>query len=71
MSAIDQLLEADNTFAESFDQGDLPMPPARQVAIVTCTDARPHPEKFLGLEIGDAHVIRNAGGRRPRTPSGR
>ena len=39
------------------------MPPARQVAVVTRMDARVHPESFLGLEIGDAHVIRNAGGR--------
>ena len=39
------------------------MPPARQVAVLTCMDARLHPEKFLGLNIGDAHVIRNAGGR--------
>ena len=42
------------------------MPPARKVAIVTCMDARLHPEKFLGLEVGDAPVIRNAGGR-PKT----
>jgi carbonic anhydrase len=47
----------------TFDQGDLPMPPARKVAIVACMDARLHPEKVLGLAIGDAHVIRNAGGR--------
>ena len=39
------------------------MPPARQVAVLTCMDARLHPERFLGLDIGDAHVIRNAGGR--------
>ncbi len=39
------------------------MPPARHVAVVTCMDARLHPEKFLGLDVGDAHVIRNAGGR--------
>src|SRR6476659_10400260 len=39
------------------------MPPARGVAIVACMDARLHPETFLGLDIGDAHVIRNAGGR--------
>lgn len=41
------------------------------VAIVACMGARLHPEKLLGLEIGDAHVIRNAGARRPPTPSGR
>ena len=39
------------------------MPPARKVAVLACMDARLHPSKFLGLEIGDAHVIRNAGGR--------
>ena len=39
------------------------MPPARRVAVLTCMDARLHPSKFLGLDIGDAHVIRNAGGR--------
>src|SRR5690606_5004701 len=48
---------------ESFDRGDLPMPPARKVAVLTCMDARLHPSKFLGLDLGDAHVIRNAGGR--------
>ncbi len=39
------------------------MPPKRQLAVITCMDARLHPEKFLGLEVGDAHMIRNAGGR--------
>ena len=63
MSVINELLEANKAYAQSFDQGGLPMPPARQVAIVTCMDARLHPAKFLGLELGDAHVIRNAGGR--------
>ncbi len=63
MSAIDELLEANESYAESFDKGGLPAPPARKVAIVTCMDARLHPEKFLGLEVGDAHVIRIAGGR--------
>jgi carbonic anhydrase len=63
MSVINELLEANKAYAQSFDKGDLPMPPARKVAIVTCMDARLHPAKFLGLELGDAHVIRNAGGR--------
>jgi len=49
--------------AEAVDQGGEPMPPARRVAILTCMDARLHPERFFGSEIGDAHVIRNAGGR--------
>ena len=63
MSTFDELLAANQSYASAFDRGDLPMPPARRVAILTCMDARLHPETFLGLEIGDAHVIRNAGGR--------
>ncbi len=63
MPVIDELLEANKGFAQHFQEGDLAMPPARNVAIVTCMDARLHPEKFLGLNIGDGHVIRNAGGR--------
>ena len=63
MTTFDEFLTANGTYAASFDRGELPMPPARQVAIITCMDARLHPEKFLGLEVGDAHVIRNAGGR--------
>lgn len=63
MAQLDQLLDANRTFAEGFDRGDLPMPPARSVAVLACMDARLHPEKFLGLDLGDAHVIRNAGGR--------
>jgi carbonic anhydrase len=63
MAETDKFVQANEQFAESFDKGHLPMPPARQVAVLTCMDARLHPEKFLGLEIGDAHVIRNAGGR--------
>lgn len=63
MSTTDSLLENNRRYAASFDQGRQPMPPARNVAILTCMDARLHPERFLGLEIGDAHVIRNAGGR--------
>jgi len=60
---IDRMVEANEEFAGGFDQGGLPMPPARATAILTCMDARLHPAKFLGLGIGDAHVIRNAGGR--------
>ncbi|MGH2858936.1 MAG: beta-class carbonic anhydrase [Solirubrobacteraceae bacterium] len=63
MSNIDQLVEANATYAESFDQGDLPMPPGKHVAIITCMDARVVPEKALGFKEGDVHVIRNAGGR--------
>ena len=63
MATFDEFLEANRRYAESFDKGDLPIPPARRVAVVTCMDARLDPEAFLGLEVGDAHVIRNAGGR--------
>ena len=63
MARFDEFREANERYAASFDRGDLPTPPARGVAVVTCMDARLHPEQFLGLELGDAHVIRNAGGR--------
>ncbi|MGD9893006.1 MAG: beta-class carbonic anhydrase [Dehalococcoidia bacterium] len=63
MAQVTALVEANQQFVEGFDKGALPMPPARQLAVLTCMDARLHPERFLGLEIGDAHVIRNAGGR--------
>ncbi|KAL3482898.1 carbonic anhydrase [Aspergillus germanicus] len=54
---------ANEKYAASFNKGDLPLPPARKVAVVACMDARLDPAKALGLEEGDAHVIRNAGGR--------
>jgi carbonic anhydrase len=63
VSELQGMLTANQAFQQSFHDGDKPMPPARKVAIVTCMDARIHPEKALGLEIGDAHMIRNAGGR--------
>jgi carbonic anhydrase len=63
MAQFEAFLTANTRYAERFDKGDLPMPPARKVAVLTCMDARLHPEQFLGLEVGDAHVIRNAGGR--------
>ena len=63
MSAIPELLTANSLYADRFDKGDLPMPPGRRVAVLTCMDARLLPSSFLGLEEGDAHVIRNAGGR--------
>ncbi|PLS85558.1 MAG: carbonate dehydratase, partial [Actinobacteria bacterium] len=59
----DEFKQANEQYAARFEAGDLPTPPARKVAVVTCMDARLHPEEFLGLELGDAHVIRNAGGR--------
>jgi carbonic anhydrase len=62
MSAIDQFLKNNEAFAAGFDKGDLPLPPAKKVAIVACMDARLNPYPILGLSIGDAHVIRNAGG---------
>ena len=63
MASYEEFLAANRQYASAFDRGDLPMPPARHVAVLTCMDARLHPEKFLGLDVGDAHVIRNAGGR--------
>lgn len=63
MSTIDELVLANEAYARSFDRGHLPLPPARKVAILTCMDARILPSRALGLEEGDAHVIRNAGGR--------
>jgi carbonic anhydrase len=63
MSVSDELLEANTKYAKTFDRGELPMPPARRLAVVTCMDARIVPSRQLGLEEGDAHVIRNAGGR--------
>ncbi len=57
------LLEANKSYADTFDQSHLPSPPARHFAILTCMDARMDPAKIAGLSEGDAHVIRNAGGR--------
>ena len=62
MSVTDELLESNRTYAQSFSSGELPMPPARRVAVVACMDARLNPYGMLGLNEGDAHVIRNAGG---------
>ena len=63
MSVAQEFQKANDAYASTFSKGDLPMPPARHVAVLTCMDARLHPARFLGLELGDAHVIRNAGGR--------
>ena len=57
-----EIAPANERYAAGFDKGALPMPPGRKFAVVTCMDARLDPAKFLGLEEGDAHVIRNAGG---------
>jgi carbonic anhydrase len=62
MSTTDDLLENAKEYEASFTKGDLPMPPARKIAIVACMDARLNPNGLLGLNEGDAHVIRNAGG---------
>lgn len=63
MSVTDELIAANRQYATAFTKGNLPLPPARKVAVVVCMDARIDPAKALGLEEGDAHVIRNAGGR--------
>jgi carbonic anhydrase len=63
MSEVQEFQKANAAYASSFSKGNLPMPPGRHVAILTCMDARLDPARFLGLEEGDAHVIRNAGGR--------
>jgi carbonic anhydrase len=61
---LDEVLAANKTYTDDFgDKSDLAMPPARRFAILTCMDARLDPAKFAGLAEGDAHVIRNAGGR--------
>ncbi len=62
MSVTDELVTNAEQYAKDFDKGDLPMPPGRKVAVVACMDARLNPYGALGLQEGDAHVIRNAGG---------
>ena len=62
MSAIDQFLANNEVYTKQFSKGSLPMPPARQIAAVVCMDARLETGALLGLQEGDAHVIRNAGG---------
>ena len=62
MSTTDELLANNRVYAASFDKGDLPAPPARKLAVVACMDARLNVYSVLGLQEGDAHVIRNAGG---------
>jgi carbonic anhydrase len=62
MSATDDLIRNNAAYVETFDQGDLPLPPGAKVAVLACMDARLDPAKALGLREGDAHVIRNAGG---------
>ena len=62
MSSTDNFLANNARYAGSFGKGDLPIPPAKRTAIVACMDARIETGRLLGLEEGDAHVIRNAGG---------
>jgi carbonic anhydrase len=62
MSVVEEVTQANERYASGFDKGSLPMPPGRKFTVVTCMDARLDPAGFLGLEEGDAHVIRNAGG---------
>lgn len=62
MSVTDEVLKANQEYAENFDLGDLPKPPGRKLAIVACMDARMTVEALAGLKTGDAHIIRNAGG---------
>ena len=62
MTATDDALQRNAGYAEAFDKGDLPLPPASRLAVVACMDARLDVHRLLGLELGDAHVIRNAGG---------
>jgi len=64
MSVRDEVLQANEEYVSSFgSKGDLALPPARGFAVLTCMDARLDPAKYAGLSEGDAHVIRNAGGR--------
>ena len=62
MTVTDELIENSRNYAQTFDKGDLALPPAKKVAVVACMDARLIPTRVLGLNEGDAHVIRNAGG---------
>src|SRR3954453_1477002 len=62
MSATDDVLKNNEAYAEGFDKADLPLPPAKKLAVVACMDARLDINPMLGISEGDAHVIRNAGG---------
>jgi carbonic anhydrase len=62
MTVTDELLHNAEAYAADFDKADLPLPPGRKIAVLTCMDARLNPYGLLGLSEGDAHVIRNAGG---------
>jgi len=62
VTVIDEVLKANQAYAQEFKEGHLPMPPARKLAVIACMDARLVISRMLGLKEGDAHVIRNAGG---------
>ena len=62
MSVTDEVIKANESYAQQFTLGHLPMPPARKLAIVACMDARLTVEQMLNLKTGEAHIIRNAGG---------
>jgi carbonic anhydrase len=62
VSSTDELLANNESYAASFDKGELPVPPGKKVAVIACMDARLNVYGMLGLTEGDAHVIRNAGG---------
>jgi carbonic anhydrase len=62
VTATDEVIAHNAAYVSSFDKGDLALPPATKVAVLACMDARLDPAKALGLQEGDAHVIRNAGG---------
>jgi carbonic anhydrase len=62
MSTTDELLQNNEAYAADFDKAELPLPPAKKVAVIACMDARLNVYGMLGLQEGDAHVIRNAGG---------
>jgi carbonic anhydrase len=63
MSSTHDMIEANRRYVAGFTSGELPAAPAKNLAVLTCMDARMDVEQILGLEIGDAHIIRNAGGR--------
>ncbi|KAF8973688.1 carbonic anhydrase [Flammula alnicola] len=62
MSVHQHFVSLNENYVSSFNKGDLPMPPSKKVAVVTCMDARIEPASQLGINLGEAHVIRNAGG---------
>ncbi|TGZ79294.1 carbonic anhydrase [Ascodesmis nigricans] len=64
MSLVDNLVSANESYSSSLSDSEksLPLPPGKKYAVVTCMDARLHPAKALGINLGDAHIIRNAGG---------